>query len=551
MFVGRMKDNEVWSLGPDVEVVGAELVGGHWMLSALGSGTRSCPGCGVTSTSRHSWHDRQLRDLPAQGVSVTLKLRLGRWRCRNERCGRQTFVERLPAMAEPFAHRTCRLIELVRLFAHASGGRPGERLMARLAMPASDTTILRHLKCHAAARRAPAPVRVAGIDDWSWRKGWTYGTIIVDLEQRQIVDLLADRSADATARWFEQHREVEVICRDRCGLYSQGAREGAPQARQVADRFHLLENLRDAVEAQMTSVSRFAGRSRVPVSQDRKTSGSVDQPRLGQPSHRSARQAMFDRVRQLRAAGKTMRAIAEETGVGWRTVTKWVRSGCLPDRTPMTPRPSSPGYFKNYLSQRWAAGCTHGRYLFWDIRNQGYTGSYSHLQKFLATWRLTSSETLAASQPSEPENPALDPTTGWQISPIDAAWLCLKPRGQLTPSQAVKIDALKQASPSFVIMRQLAMWFRGTLRSHDATKLNSWLDAADRSGLGAMQRFARMLRRDLEAVRNAVTERWSNGQVEGQINRLKTIKRAMYGRAGIELLRARMLPLQTSNEHGP
>ena len=124
--------------------------------------------------------------------------------------------------------------------------------MARLAMPASDTTILRHLKCHAAARRALAPVRVAGIDDWSWRKGWTYGTIIVDLEQRQIVDLLADRSADATARWFEQHREVEVICRDRCGLYSQGAREGAPQARQVADRFHLLENLRDAVEAQMT-----------------------------------------------------------------------------------------------------------------------------------------------------------------------------------------------------------------------------------------------------------------------------------------------------------
>jgi hypothetical protein len=258
---------------------------------------------------------------------------------------------------------------------------------------------------------------------------------------------------------------------------------------------------------------------------------------------------MFDRVRQLRTAGKTMRAIAAETGVGWRTVTTWVRSGCLPDRTPMTPRPSSPGYFKDYLSQRWTAGCTHGRYLFWDIHNQGYTGSYSHLQKFLAKWLRASGETPAASRPSEPENPVLDPTTGWQISPIDAAWLCLKPRGQLTPSQAIKVDALKQASPSFVVMRQLAMRFRGILRSHDTAKLDSWLDAADRSGLNPMQRFARMLRRDLEAVRNAVTERWSNGQVEGQINRLKTLKRAMYGRAGIELLRARMLPLQTSNEH--
>jgi len=196
-------------------------------------------------------------------VSVTLKLRLGRWRCCNERCERQTFVERFPAMAEPFAHRTRRRLELVRQFAHTSGGRPSERLMARLAMPASDTTILRHLKYYAAARSTPAPVRVAGIDDWSWRKGWSYGTIIVDLEQRQPVDLLADRSAEATARWFEQHREVEVICRDRCGVYAQGAREGAPQARQVADRFHLLQNLREAVEAQMTSVSSFAGRARL------------------------------------------------------------------------------------------------------------------------------------------------------------------------------------------------------------------------------------------------------------------------------------------------
>jgi hypothetical protein len=194
-----------------------------------------------------------------------------------------------------------------------------------------------------------------------------------------------------------------------------------------------LQNVRDAVEAQMTSVSRFAGRSRVPVPQDTETSGSVDQPCLRQPSHRDTREAMFDRVRQLRAAGKTMRAIAAETGVGWRTVTKWVRSGCLPDHTPRTPRPRSPGYFKDYLSQRWAAGCTDGRYLFWDIRNQGYTGSYSHLQKFLAKWRRASGETPAASRPSEPENPVLDPTTGWQISPRNRLGIEVGARNSLRP----------------------------------------------------------------------------------------------------------------------
>jgi transposase len=275
---------------------------------------------------------------------VALELRLGRWRCRNRRCERKTFVERLPALAAPVARRTHRVIELLQLLGHTARGRPGEMLAARLAIPASDNTILRQLK-RRAATRAKAPVRVAGIDDWSWRKGWTYGTIIVDLERREVVDVIAERSMEAAADWFAQHPEVEVVCRDWCGLYAQGARESAPQARQVADRFHLLQNLRESIEQRMTRISRFAGRSLLSPTDSCGASGLEDDLQPSRRTQRDARHALFDRVQALYAAGNTLRDIAAATGVGLPTVRQWIRSGRLADRAAVTPTVRSPRYW--------------------------------------------------------------------------------------------------------------------------------------------------------------------------------------------------------------
>jgi transposase len=536
-----MKKMGDWAFGPDVRVVGAELVDGGWLVSAIGEGDQRCPDCGEHLKSLHSWHNRRLQDLPVQGERVALQLQLGRWRCRNRRCERKTFVERLPALAAPVARRTHRVIELLQLLGHTAGGRPGEMLAARLAIPASDNTILRQLK-RRAATRAKAPVRVAGIDDWSWRKGWKYGTIIVDLERREVVDVIAERSMEAAADWFARHPEVEVVCRDRCGLYAQGAREGAPQARQVADRFHLLQNLRETIEHQMTRISRFAGRSLLSPTDSCGASGLEDDLQPSRRTQRDARHALFDRVHALYAAGKTPRDISVATGVGRPTVRQWIRSGRLADRAAVTPTVRSPRYFKDYLSRRWDAGCTNGGQLLHEIKRLGYTGCYSHLQRFLAGWRRANCETPTRLEPPAEESRAIDPATGWQISPIASASLCMTPRDMLTSAQAAKVEALKQASPSFIAMRQLAIRFRGILRGGGINQLDKWLDDAHRCGLSAMQRFARAVNHDLEAVRHAATERWSNGLVEGQINRLKTLKRAMYGRAGVELLRARLVP---------
>ena len=261
---------------------------------------KPAPPGSVLSGNQHRYV-RHLQDLPAQSARVMVKLRVSRWHCLNGKCRRRTFADRLPALALPHSRRTLRTAELVHLFGQVTGGRPGERLMKRLGVSVSDDTILRHLKRQVALRREASPVRVAGVDDWSWRKGHTYGTIIVDLERRAVVDVLEDRSATRTAEWFRQHPEVEIVSRDRCGLYAQGARDGANQARQIADRFHLLQNLREAIEAQLSRVHRPTGCALLPVGNDdiaavtpKARADVAEQRLLTRRAHRRSRQALFD-----------------------------------------------------------------------------------------------------------------------------------------------------------------------------------------------------------------------------------------------------------------
>ena len=302
------------------------------------------------------------RTYQSKGLVVTVKLRVIRWRCGNAECERQTFADPLPEIASPHARRTCPVAEIVQLLGHGVGGLPGERLMKRLGMPVSDDTILRQLKRCATARGATTTVRIAGIDDWGWGKGCTYGTIVVDLERREVVDVLSDRSAPGTAKWLSRHPEVEIISRDRCGLYAQGAREGASQARQVADRFHLRQNLRETIETQLSRADRSTGRALLPESKDEGVltiayvpggRGEVAEHRhLTKQAHRRLRQAVFDQIRTLRDAGNSIGDIARETGFGPRSIRKWMKFNAPPDRRATAPKPCSPSYFLDYAASQ-------------------------------------------------------------------------------------------------------------------------------------------------------------------------------------------------------
>src|SRR5271157_4543025 len=226
-----MKTNTEWAPSLGVRISQTERIDGGWAVSATMKDGGHCPACDTRSSRRHGSYVRHLQDLPAQGAAVRLRVNLARWKCANPDCARQTFGDRRPAVAQPYARLTHRVVDLARMVTHIAGGRPAGRLVACLGLPQSKDTLLRSLKRSVRARVGAAPVRVVGIDDWSWRKGRTYGTIVVDLERREVVDVLQDRTTAGTAEWLGQHPEVEIVSRDRCGLYAQGAREGAPQAR--------------------------------------------------------------------------------------------------------------------------------------------------------------------------------------------------------------------------------------------------------------------------------------------------------------------------------
>jgi transposase len=415
-------------------------------------------------------------------------------------------------------------------------------------MPVSDDTILRAVK-RVNLDPDAVPLRVIGVDDWAWRKGQTYGTILVDLERRRVVDLLPIRSAESLAEWLAQHPEIELISRDRHGLYADGALRGAPQARQVADRFHLALNLSEAVEKELgrhrsfLSIPKPVGTSAAPFEEGASSSEvAINRQRIVQ-GRRVAKQAQFEMVRALHASGRTVSSIVRETELGRKQVTAWVGLVELPERNQMEPNPRTPAFYQDHLAKRWAEGCQHGQMLMEEIQELGYTGCFSYLARFLAPWRktLTPVATIPIANIAA-IMPAPRPLSR-QISPQVAAALLGKLRPQMTAEQENTVDVLKEACPGYAVMRSLVMGFRTILRIGKIETLHNWMKKANDSGIYGMQRFVHRLKQDQSAVEAAVEETWSNGPVEGQISRLKTIKRQMYGRAGFELLRARVLPL--------
>jgi len=549
-----MKQNSLTLPFPNVRLTSVTLSDDVWVVLAESIGTgAACPRCQVTSSVRHSSYQRRFWDLPIQGGPVRITLTVGRWQCRNADCRQSIFTERLPGLVDPRARQTRRAAGILRLLGHGVGGRPGERLAARLGFAAKRGTVLRHLIRH---RRLPdhSALRVIGINEWASRKGLRFGTIAVDLERRTVIDVLPDRSAVSTAAWLAERPSIELIALDRDGLYADASRQGAPQARQIADRFQLVQNLRAAIERQLSGLERpIRGYRANPGrlldgAQPGGGVGAQGEPReLTYVSGRPFLLAAFAKVRALYDAGVTVAAITRKLRLTRKTVDKWVRLESLPDRARMAPKSSTPARFASYLRNRWAEGQRNVRRLLQEVREQGFTGCYSRLAAFVATWRRRSEmkPTLSSTIGTLP----LDPRTGAVISPIVAAALCIKPRGLLTQHQADKVDVLKQEPPIFARMRSLAMRFRGLLRGNDLNALDNWIRDAIGCGIHAMQKFAAKLSHDIDAIRNAIREPWSNGQTEGQINRLKALKRAMYGRASVALLRARMRLLREVEYH--
>jgi transposase len=346
-----------------------------------------CPLCTTPAHRIHSHYERTLADLPWADYRVRLQLRVRKWFCGNPHCVRRIFTERLPGVAVPWARRTLRLAQRLVALGVALGGMAGTRLGRQWDVAVSRNTLLRLL------RRQPGPSlptpTVLGVDDFALRKRHLYGTILVDLERRQPVALLPDRTAEPLTQWLREHPGVQVIARDRATAYAEGARAGASQATQVADRFHLLQNLREALDQVFSTQSHVldavndAGRQQPVHMPDGAMARPVPSHDIPLPAQQRAaqrqarRQALHTQVWALHGQGWTAPAIAQQVGLSLRTVQRDLRSATFAGRkrrrdlgdSGLTP-------YKASLLARWNAGCHTAMRLFRVVRQRWYGGSY-------------------------------------------------------------------------------------------------------------------------------------------------------------------------------
>jgi len=502
-----------------------------------------CPDCGQPSAWAHSRKRRRLADLPWQGLAVRLDLHLRRFYCRTPTCTRRTFTERVPTVVAPYARRTARLAAVIEAVAFALGGEPGARLLAALGLAASPDTLLRAI--HAAPLPSAPTPRVLGVDDWAARRGQTYGTILVDLERRRPVDLLPDRGAATFAAWLVEHPGVEVISRDRGGAYAEGGRQGAPAAVQVADRFHLAKNIGDALERLLQRQrpalrQAAAARPAEHAPTDPSTEATPGAAAPGPPTpYRRQRQQLYDEMVRLAATGWSKAAIGRQLGLHTVTVRAYLRAGEPPDLTTRGPKPGAcRGDHEAYLRERWRAGCHDGKALWGELRGQGYRGSLRTVQRLVAGWRAPD-EPRRGKRPTHlppaPLPPARPP------SPRRVRWWLLRSAVERTSAQEAFLAALRARCPAVAAAEALARDFLALLRGRDRGALDGWLDRAAASDVPEFRELAAGLAQDRLAVAAALRSAWSNGQVEGHVNKLKLVKRAMFGRAGFPLLRRRVL----------
>lgn len=494
-----------------------------------------CPSCQQPSSRVHSYYTRSVADLAIGKRLLLLRFRVHRFRCSTPTCSKRTFTEQVPQLVEPRRRRTVRVVELLSHLAIAAGGEGGARLTVLLQMQASSATLRRCL------RAVPLPAittpKALGVDDFAWRKGQTYGTILIDLSTHRPIDLLPDRSADSFARWLQEHPDVEINSRDRAGTYADGASRGAPQAQQVADRFHLLQNIREtterlldremkAIRAAEASASETVAASAVLVEEAQPTQISRVARESDDRSRR--RQERFEQVKKLHEQGENIRQIVRALDVSRNTVRKYLRATQCPPSAARPRRPSLLDPFTGYLTNRWAEGCRNSAQLYCEIKAQGFAGSDSIVQEWAKPRR--------SPQTDAPAQPKRRPTSARSIS-----WLLVRPETALSEEEQTQVAALKVHSDVIRSTYPLIQAFGLMVRERQADQLELWLCAAEQSGQADLKGFATGLRRDKQAVANALKLEWSNGPTEGAITRLKLLKRTGYGRASFETLRRRVL----------
>ena len=551
----RMDMSSLFDLPDGLEVTSTEVVDTVLTVHVVATAKSStCPLCSQSATRVRSCYTRLVADVPCAGRRVQWLLHVRKFRCETAACPRQIFTERLALFLRPWARMTTRLSQTIEAVGLATSGELGARFSTHLGIATSPTTILR--RTMALPTHPPEHVSLLGIDDWSFRRGRKFGTILVDLRTHEIIDLLPDRTTETAAAWMQAHPEIDIVSRDRGGDYAAAARKGAPQARQVADRFHLAQNLTDRIEtilARCLADLRKASRQRSLSPWESEQEADCEEQRqpldVWQPTQHHqensahiARQAerseRYQQLVELRNHGLTLKEMARRLGMGERTIRYWFTRG-IPYEKPQHRRKRRSAFdpYASYVVEQWNQGRRNGQELWREITALGYKGGSRSVYRFLEALREAPAPLRGKAERSRavPESPIQ------QFCAREAVWLFVRDPCDLEKNEQEELTALRQASPTAETLYELAQAFMHMIRHLEGERLDAWLSHVRASHIPELQGLVRSIERDKAAVLAGLTLPHNNGVVEGKVNKLKLIKRMMFGRAGFPLLRQRVL----------
>lgn len=492
-----------------------------------------CPECGYQSQRIHSRYRRTLQDLPWQGNAVRFFLTVRRFFCGNAACIRKIFAETPVSVAHRYRRKTTRLDELLLQLVWKVGGESAAAIARLIGLLLSPDAALYRFKKSAPQTTLTQSPEILGMDDFAFRKGQTYGTILIDLTTRTPIDLLPNREKATVEKWLKEHPGAKVVSRDRSAVFADAIREGAPEAVHVADRFHLVKNLMETLQTQVGKESKAIRDVLIPKVPSSVDEGPIALTRRQQRAREASRQRRFERWQQAHALfkeGYAKKEIARKMELDIHTVRTLLLAQTFQERRRSSPVNGPLAPFKEYLLSQWEGGCQNALQLWREVKEQGFCGGAAAVRDFVRPLR-------------EPGmTPAVKRAERLVPSTRTLSWLLVLPERH-TPEQTTLVETLCAACPILTTCRDLVLTFQDILRRRAKDELDDWLERAKASELPAFATFVRGIRADYAAVKAAFSLPWSNGPVEGHVNRLKFIKRQGYGGASFDLLKRRVLPL--------
>ncbi|GAB5426433.1 MAG: ISL3 family transposase [Crocinitomicaceae bacterium] len=459
----------------------------------------------------------------------------------NACCSVQTFAEKLSSWLPTYARRTQKLTDVMYQMGLDVGAEASHRLLKYSQIGVSGDTILRILR-RKQEHRVISP-RIIGVDDWAFKRGKTYGTIIVDLEQHRVIDLLPDRTSETLAQWLRQYPQIEIVTRDRSTDYAVGIRQGAPQAIQVADRWHLLHNLRQMLQRYLTIY--YSNLKQLPLTleyeavlaQQRPAYRRTQSERQASTVSRNQRIALYEKIQLLKKEGWKIAQLARELGYARITVRKYFNALTFPERKSRPQVSSILDPFIPYLETRLTQGCENASQLWREIQAQGFTGASGQVFRWMQVKRSNISPHTPNAYRDTVHTYVKQPKLP---SSAQLSWLLVQNPVSMTENDQILLRFIQQ-DKTISSVYLLAQRFVDMVKNSQFDQLDQWIIDAQAFPAKPVQTFAKGIQNTYPEIRAALCLPWSNGQTEGQVNRLKFIKRQMYGRAKFDLLRLRVL----------